>query len=638
MIVPVKKIRLIAPNKDKDILVRSIQRSGKMMLFNELAGSISSDDQQHLKRIEKNIVILEKHRKKKFFEYHEVDIDQFNDSEQEAQNLLDTADALVVENEAATKEKEYATKQIELLTPYVNLSVAPADLIGLNYVRTYVGYWPTQNATVITDKLSTKSAYVETLLADDVNQYVAVIALSSNHQDVYDTMAANGFVLEKLPELTHLVADEVALLEEKISTAANTIETNDVKLKELSDSVNLLKMYYDYDYNKILKQKVEVLATEKTVYIEGWVAEDELEAFGAELSEMLAYDLEILESTEEEKVPTVTRNNRFVRQFETITNMFSVPDPNEIDPNPVMSVWYWFIFGIMMGDVGYGIVLITLFSLFVKFKRPKGALRQLAMIFAFSGVSAIIFGVIFGSFFGYSFDLFKIIGSLFGQTHWTSVVVNPMEGDGTLIMLVASLVIGVLHILNALVLKVILEFRRKNYVEALNSGISWILILLGISLYVLDMIDLIPLGIVGLIMIGIGAVLIIIFSGYGKKGIFSKAVSAFGGLYGASGYLSDILSYSRILALSLSSGVIAFTMNMLAGMVSGSIIGYFFAMIILIVGHFFNFAMGLLSAYVHDGRLQYLEFFGKFYEGDGLAFTPFTYDLKYIDKINKEKK
>jgi len=140
---------------------------------------------------------------------------------------------------------------------------------------------------------------------------------------------------------------------------------------------------------------------------------------------------------------------------------------------------------------------------------------------------------------------------------------------------------------------------------------------------------------IGLGMIGLGVLLILIFSGHESKSVFKKIGSGLGGLYSVTSYLSDILSYSRILALSLSTAVIAFTFNLLAGMLTGNVLGFVLAILIYVVGHIFNFAMGLLSAYIHDARLQYIEFFGKFFIGEGYKFEPLSVELNYIDEIKQ---
>jgi len=204
-------------------------------------------------------------------------------------------------------------------------------------------------------------------------------------------------------------------------------------------------------------------------------------------------------------------------------------------------------------------------------------------------------------------------------------------------MLGFSLVFGVLHIINGLGFKFALLIRRKDYVGAIADALSWILILVGLVLFAAQLViwtSASLLSYIGLGFAGVGALLLLFLAGRKSKNIFGKVLGGLGALYKSTSYVSDILSYSRILALSLSSAVIASTMNLLAGMIQGSVIGFILSLLVYLVGHVFNFVMSMLSAYVHDGRLQYIEFFGKFYEGGGYLFEPFSIRLKQISEIS----
>ena len=188
-------------------------------------------------------------------------------------------------------------------------------------------------------------------------------------------------------------------------------------------------------------------------------------------------------------------------------------------------------------------------------------------------------------------------------------------------------------------MKAIMGFRKGEWADTLASAISWILILVGVALLVVDMFEIMRIPYVGLILIGLGVALIIIFNGWSQSKWYQKGLSAFTGLYNVTSYLSDLLSYSRILALALSSAVIAMTMNTLAGLVGGNAWwGIIISIPIYLVGHVFNFVMGLLSAYVHAGRLQYLEYYGKFYEGGGYLFDPLRYNLTYVYNVTSDDK
>lgn len=631
MIVPVKKIRVIASKDEKSNLVQIVQELGKIMLSNPVDTQITGEEQQTLRRIEKYISILEPYQKKKFFEYNELSSDEFQSISSDSKVLLEKVENAYESKEIAEKNIEKNNEEINLINPFLDLEVTTNDLYNLNKTKAIIGFYENIKKDSIKNRLKKNDCFVETIKEDEDLTYIVAIISNEDYLNVLKELKNVSFKEVVLPKVDVSLKDYLKELENNLKANNDISNSNELLLKEYSNNINILKAYYDYKYNKAIKDKVKLFETDKTVYFEGWVREDQLKEVEIELNEKVGSNIELLDVDEDEVVPTYTKNNKFVSNFETITNMFSVPNPNELDPNPMMSFWYWLIFGIMMGDVGYGLVMVVFFSLFNKLKKPKGDFKKLINVFKYSGISSIIFGVLLGSFFGASFDLLNMIGKLFGNDQLTSVIFDPINDP--LPMLVLSIAIGVVHIISGLILKIINEIRRKEVITALSDGLSWIIILVGIALFVL-----VKPTLIGIITVLIGALMLIITKALSGSGFVGKILAGSGSIMEVSNYLGDILSYSRILALSLSTAVIAFTFNLLADMVSGSIIGFLLAIIIYIIGHVFNFAMGLLSAYVHDGRLQYLEFYGKFYEGGGTLFEPFTYELKYINEINNKDK
>ncbi|HPK28424.1 MAG TPA: V-type ATP synthase subunit I [Bacilli bacterium] len=635
MIVPVKKIRLLTAISEQGKLIEALQHESKFMLFeHENDPSLPSDINNELRAIERGIKALSKYKKKKFFAYHEVKQSEFNTIEAEGKALLSKINSALKTIENAEKEIAELQAEIKTLTPYLNLSVATKPLSELVRTRIVIGQVPLNLFEDFAKEADEKGHIFEESSRDHEFVYGAF-----GYEVVYESQALILLNSYRFTEVTLPLYDTKlkALLPELNDNLANNdkaiLEAKD-SLKALSNDEEKLRIYYDYYYNLALRKLVVTKTTERVAYVEGWVREDEFETLTKNLENKVDCDIEELAVQNEEMVPTATKNNKLVKPFESITNMFSVPNPNELDPNPAMSVWYWIIFGIMMGDMGYGLALLIIFGLFLKLAKPKGGLKDLATIFLYSSIPSIIFGILTGSFFGVSVDLLNIVGKWFGNPNLTSVVLQPVEDP--LPMLIFSLALGIAHIITGLVLKIINDARKRDIKSMLADAVSWILILVGLVIAVVVKNQIVLYVAYG--MIGIGAIFILLFSGRDKKGIIGKALAGLGGLYNVTSYLSDVLSYSRLLALSLSTAVIAFTMNLLAGMVGGiPVVGILFAAIVYLIGHVFNFAMGLLSAYVHDGRLQYLEFFGKFYEGGGYEFTPFSYKLKYVNAIKENE-
>ena len=287
----------------------------------------------------------------------------------------------------------------------------------------------------------------------------------------------------------------------------------------------------------------------------------------------------------------------------------------------------------MMGDVGYGVLLLILGFLFIKLAHPRGGTLNLAKVLTYSSITTIFWGIVFNSYFGFSLSFYKAF-------------VNPM--NDSLPMLVLSIIVGFFHIITGLFMKMIRDVKDKDIFEMLGKDLSWIFILLGLLLAIMGTVfGLFPalknikipsfISFIGLGMIILGVCLILLFGGHKKKKIIGKIFGGVLGLYDVTSYLGDILSYSRIMALVMSSASVAYVMNLLAGMVRTMIpipfLGVLFSIIIYIVGHLFNLVLGLLSAYVHDCRLQYIEFYGKFFDGGGYLFKPLTIETKYINEI-----
>lgn len=433
---------------------------------------------------------------------------------------------------------------------------------------------------------------------------------------VQELVKAMGFNEISLPKNNRFVSEIIKEKEEQVDANLKRIEELENKLREFAEDANRLELLNDQIASLRELKTAPVRLTLETAYLEGWLRNDQIDVLEKAIKKATqVYDLEIVEPREDEVSPTYTKNNRFVSAFEAVTNMFSRPQPGEVDPNPAMSIWFWFIFGMMMGDVGYGILMFVIFFALIKIKKPKGESIKLYKLLLYSSITTVFWGVMFGSYFGYSL--------------WKPVLLDPISDMQTL--LVISLVVGALHVITGILVGAYNNIIQGKWLDAIFDQFSWVILIVGAGLIFVP-----SLNRVGIALAITGAVIILFTAGRAKKNIFSKLLGGLGSLYGATGYASDILSYSRILALSLSTAVIGMVMNILAEMVMGSFIGYIAAAAIYLVGHLFNLVMGLLSAYVHDSRLQYIEFFGKFYEGGGYPFAPLSYNLKYIDEVNEK--
>lgn len=624
MIVKMKKAKVFALKDHEDKLKRSLQRFGVLMITNENSTTHIADTQYEdsiILRSNRIVKELSKYEPKTSFfnpKFQIVDYDRFKEIHPEQLELLDQIEKTLADVSKLKEENELSKESITSFAPWLKLDVTTKDISNLYYVNIYLGQVLTQDVESFSEFLVASNLEYE-IYDKDANG-VAYAIVSEN--DILNDLKAAKFNLVELPVLDHSILDEVSFLQNKINENLETITNLEEKLKTYALSLDEIRLLSDQMLSEKELKKYEAEKTERTIYFEGWVREDQVDLLEKAVTKVTSeYEIDLRDPLPQENPPTHTKNNKFVAPFETITNMFSMPSYHEIDPNPVMSFWYWLFFGMMMGDWGYGVVMAIVFGLFLLIQKPKGDFKKLVQVLFYASIPSVIFGILYGSVFGISFDIGK---ALFGVPF---KLFDPMSDPVTL--LIVSLAVGTIHIFVALFVKGVRLIREKDYLGILSDVISWYLIIPGlVMLLVLKNIQVIAWS-----MVGVGALMILLFAGRDNKNIFKKITSGLGGLYGISGILSDILSYSRILALALSSGVIAFAMNIIGGLLLGPWYGYIFGVIVFIIGHIFNFAMGLLSAYVHDSRLQYIEFFGKFYDGGGYAFTPLKLQYNHIYEI-----
>ena len=338
--------------------------------------------------------------------------------------------------------------------------------------------------------------------------------------------------------------------------------------------------------------------------LEGWiVADDEKKVKAAVMEAAPEAYIAFRSPADDEKPPTALHNPRLVEPFEAVTNMYSVPSSRGFDPNLLMSIFYFIIFGMMIGDFAYGVILSVGAFILLKIKKPTGMFRQITTVLMICGVSTALWGLFYGT-------IFSIDG--------VPAVINPLDGNGAMATLVLCLGVGVVHILTGLGIGMYMDIKRGHFWAAIFDRFSWMMVVGGGIMLLVGS----PVAQAGQYIALAGGVILLLTQGRSKKGVIRKAMGGLASLYDVTGYVSDILSYARIFGMGLATTVIAMVFNTIGTMLMGNVIGYIFGIVILTVGHVFNIAINALGAFVHTARLQYIEFFNKFYEADGHAFSP----------------
>ncbi|MCH5156457.1 MAG: hypothetical protein J1G02_01105 [Clostridiales bacterium] len=490
-------------------------------------------------------------------------------------------------------------------------------------------------------KLVSEYDSVELEIVDDTKSTALVVVVAHRTQaEIFEKAAAYGLVK------CNLVTDVLPVvmmegIERQLNGIDDEIDSITCEIAHFVDHVATWKVYVDYLElcEKKLAADGDLQNTASTFVLEGFYPAESEEKVNEAIRRVtnnivLMFD----EIAEDEFAPTLTRNNKITKQFEFVTNSYSVPDYHEVDPNPVMSVFYFIIFGLMVADVGYGLLLL-LIGLFaaVVIKQSTG-LKTMLQLFGICGISAIVVGFMFGSFFSCPMYGDAAIIPLYGDH-----ALIPDPGEYPMVMMIISLLFGVVHIMAGIGCNMAVKIKHKQHLAAWLADFPWIIVFVGFVIAIfnaaLDMAAYEPYEVLRLpsivskvgLYVCLGALAVaLIFAGLGSKGILGKLMKSFGSAYGIINYFSDIMSYIRVFGLMLSSAIMGQVINTLSSMImSGGGIGYLFAAIVLIFAHLFNLVMGLLSVYIHNGRLQYVEFFGKFYTGDGQLFVPFGSDTRY---------
>lgn len=455
------------------------------------------------------------------------------------------------------------------------------------------------------------------------------------HKDAQDAVmnVVKGFNTNR-PDFASLkgnAAENISSLKNKIETCSKEAQRLTEQLKVAATSSKLLKKGFDMVTLQIDDQKVRenIFQTQSVFALTGWLTENDMDKVKKILDKYPCY-YTMVQPEEGDDPPIKLKNNKFVEPYEMITEMYSLPTPDGIDPTPVLTPFFILFFGMMLADAGYGLILFLLCFIGLKKLKPdEGFLKNAMNIGVACGLSTIFWGVMYGGYFGNLVT--QVAESWFGVTITVPAVFDPLNDPMSVMLL--SLILGAIHLFAGMGVKIYMLAKRGHLLDGLMDIGLWYVLLIGLPMLALP----VTAGI-GKVLSIVGAAGLILTQGRHEKNIFMKLIKGVMSLYDITSYLSDVLSYARILALGLAGGVIANVMNIMGTMPGLNIIGVVVFVAIFAIGHAFNLAISGLGAYVHTSRLQYVEFFGKFYEAGGRPFKPFKANTKYTLISDKEDK
>lgn len=511
----------------------------------------------------------------------------------------------------------------EELRPWKKLDYEVKSLRDFSFSEVFTGTVPKKLMEKLKSDLEPlKETHFEVLSEGKDEAYILGITSSTEREEFNEILRNNSYTSLSIPTEGTPTAEM-----EKIRVELSRMKSEKAEVKaEIKSMANYLPQFeevYEYLLNKKLRFAAEsnFLKTENVNVISGYVPTEKAVQFrkAVEGAQDNAFYLEIEDAVDTGKeVPILLKNGSFSETFESLTTMYALPTYNSVDPTPYLAPFYFAFFGMMVADLAYGIILLAITGVALKFFNLDKGTKLFVKFLFYLSFSVIAWGLIYGSFFG---DLIKLPS-----------LIAPMEQYTEL--LVISIIFGGIHLFYALAIKAYLSFREGKPLDALFDVGFWYMALMGAIGFlaagfvpVPDVVQPISMWVMIIGMVGI-----VLTGGRENKSVGGKLAGGFYSLYGISGYIGDFVSYSRLMALGLSGGFIAVAMNMIMNMLFDmGPIGILPGIIIFIFGQLFNLFLSALSAYVHTSRLTYVEFFGKFYEGGGKAFKLFRNKSKYIN-------
>lgn len=643
-ITPMKRLKAVIPEDQKVCLFKSlisigcleITESDRSIILPEWADRLNRNDSDptdtlvHLNAVKRVLSSMDKfYRAKKsplFPQLRSVSLQEL-DNPDLIKQTVEKAGFLNHINEEIddchAEEEQILSRRLSLI-PWENLDV-PLDAPDFKHVSVQFGVCPA-NADVlnIQDRLLEKAPESSlTVVSSDKEQlYLLLLVHQSQESESEIVLKGFGFTRVTFNEFHGTAMQNIAEFNRKISEINRRRNILESEFSGLNEFRSDLELCFDALNFKGQQEEISraLLKTSRTLFLEGWVPEDRVNSVAKELNASgCAY--EFSDPLDEDEPPVALQSKGLTAPFSIISSLYGTPRYRSvIDPTPFMAPFFFIFFGMMVSDAAYGIILALTAVWVLRQVKQDSFLRQLFILVLYCGVSTMIWGILFGSWFG---DIVPAVSNMLTgnpitiQPLWFDPLKQPMD------LLLFSFALGGIQILVGLGLSGWRKIRSGRWLDAVFDVGFWYLILIGLVIGLLNL----PYGFE---MAAAGAAGVVLTAGRKEKNPFKRFIIGVLSLYSVTGYLSDVLSYSRLLALGLASSVIASVVNAM-GTISGKSLGGIIALVLIsIVGHLFNLAINLVGAYVHASRLQYVEFFSKFYEGGGKPFSPFAVETKYV--------
>ena len=537
---------------------------------------------------------------------------------------LDTAQAVLDAQDARSRlaaEKSRLTAVRESFVPWQQLPL-PLETLGTQHTRILLGTVPAQtDLEALRAKVfeAADEVQLEQISADQQSLYLLVFVHKCAAEAVGAALREAGFALTTFDGVQGTAAENIRRTDEAIAACEQQDAEKLAELTALATQKPALQLAFDRCTQEISKAQAadRLVHSEKTFCLGGWVPCEDVGKLEALLSGFCcAWELTDPAPEEYPDVPVKLKNNKLTWPLNMVTEMYSLPAYDGVDPNPLMAPFFILFYGIMMADMGYGLLMILASIIITKKSRPKGTSGQMFGLMFSCGISTFLMGALTGGFFGDFLP--QLVGIIDPDTTFKALPSLFTPLDDTITILIGAMALGFVQIVTGMAISFVEKIKKGQIMDAIWEELTWWVVFAGIACMALGVTN---------IVLYVGLAMVVVGSGWSAKG-FGKVTAIFGSVYNhVTGYFGDILSYSRLMTLMLAGSVIASVFNTL-GAIPGNVV---FFLLVSVAGNGLNFALNLLSCYVHDLRLQCLEYFGKFYQDGGKPFEPLAINTKYVD-------
>lgn len=598
-------------------------------------------------------------------EAKKLDLNSYSSKVVSVKPTMDVCDQV---NNHSKEISEYSAQIPKLENKIAQLKVweqvnIPLNFEGTQSTKAFIGSLKNEISKEDVHKMILENVSEECAKYVDINilsttkemTCIMVVTINQYKDEVENALKKCDFA--RSPLTSTIPSVEIKNINDDILETKDNIQATEEKIKHLTRYREDVKFARDYYAMRVDKYDTisKIPTTRNAYFISGYVLSKYANQLEDKINKEVNAYVEIVDPDPNDDVPVALQNGFLADPMETVVESYSLPNSTEFDPSIVLAVFYYILFGLMLSDAGYGLLLfLGTFILLRTVKNMKPGIKKMLKLFCFGGICTIFWGILFGSFFGDSIDVIAhnylgvpedqaVLVPFLDKLHlyWFDPVIEPMR------LLMFAFLLGIIHLLTGLCLKGYILLKQNLVKDFIFDVIFWLLFVVGGIFAVLgtDMLASMigegfsfpkTLSQAGMVAMCIGAVGVVFTGGRESTNWFKRLLKGAYAAYGITGWLSDILSYSRLLALGLATGIIAQVFNKMGSMIKVPFLGLIIFIIVFIIGHLLNLGINVLGAYVHTNRLQFVEFFGKFYSGGGKKFEPFTENTKYF--IIKEDK